>query len=229
IHDSQVLIPLMEKLRQKYLPEVVVMDAGYKTPAIAHYLWGNQMEAVLPYTRPRGKEGFFTKRDFMYDAWLNAFHCPNNHLLSYVRLNREGYYLYKSNPTLCEGCTLRTECTESRVYEKSLTRHLWEADLERSEDLRHTERHKAFYKKRKETIERCFADAKEKHGMRYATYRGLAKVTLQATLTYTAMNLKKLALWTWKKSCSSSSFFILRAKNDNPVFFSFWNCRFSTV
>ncbi|WP_173400588.1 transposase, partial [Listeria floridensis] len=48
---------------------------------------------------------------------------------------------------------------------------------------------------------------KKKHGMRYATYRGLAKVTLQATLTYTAMNLKKLALWTWKKSCSSSSFF----------------------
>ncbi|EJX49812.1 hypothetical protein HMPREF1378_02512 [Enterococcus faecium R496] len=30
-------------------------------------------------------------------------------------------------------------------------------------------------KKRKETIERVFTDAKEKHGMRYTKYRGLEK------------------------------------------------------
>ena len=30
------------------------------------------------------------------------------------------------------------------------------------------------YKRRKETIERVFADAKEKHAMRYTQYRGLA-------------------------------------------------------
>lgn len=47
----------------------------------------------------------------------------------------------------------------------------------------------------KRTIERCFADAEEKHGMRWAAYRGLAKVTLQAILTFAAMNLKKMANW----------------------------------
>ncbi|WP_167630685.1 IS1182 family transposase, partial [Listeria valentina] len=213
VHDSQVLIALVEKLRQKRVPKVVVMDAGYKTPIIAHYLWKNGMEAVLPYTRPRGKKGFFTKRDFMYDEWLNAFHCPNDQLLPYVRLNREGYRLYKSDPQICQTCVLRAQCTESKTYEKWLIRHLWEPHLEEADHLRLTERHKAFYKKRKETIERCFADAKEKHGMRYATYRGLAKVSLQATLTFTAMNLKKLALWTWKKSCLASSFSIFIEKN----------------
>ncbi|EOV8885189.1 transposase, partial [Listeria innocua] len=44
------------------------------------------------------------------------------------------------------------------------------------------------------------ADAKEKHGMRWTTYRGLAKVTLQAMLTFAAMNLKKMANWLWKKA-----------------------------
>lgn len=48
---------------------------------------------------------------------------------------------------------------------------------------------------RKETIERVFADAKEKHGMRYTHYRGLTRVTSWVRLKFAAMNLKKLALW----------------------------------
>ena len=47
-------------------------------------------------------------------------------------------------------------------------------------------------------VERVFADMKEKHGMRWTTLRGLEKVTMQAMLTFAAMNLKKLATWLWK-------------------------------
>ncbi|ARM74028.1 hypothetical protein LMxysn_2393 [Listeria monocytogenes] len=35
--------------------------------------------------------------------------------------------------------------------------------------------------------------------MRWTTYRGLAKVSIQAMLTFAAMNLKKMANWLWKK------------------------------
>jgi hypothetical protein len=55
---------------------------------------------------------------------------------------------------------------------------------------------KQIYAKRKETIERVFADAKEKHGMRWTPLRGLKKLSMQAMLTFSAMNLKKLATWT---------------------------------
>ena len=54
---------------------------------------------------------------------------------------------------------------------------------------------KAIYRERAETIERVFADAKEKHGLRYTALRGKAKVTMQALLTFACMNLKKLAVW----------------------------------
>ncbi|WP_411677070.1 transposase [Caproicibacter sp.] len=37
--------------------------------------------------------------------------------------------------------------------------------------------------------------AKEKHGLRYTSLRGKAKVTMQALLTFACMNLKKLAIW----------------------------------
>jgi hypothetical protein len=63
------------------------------------------------------------------------------------------------------------------------------------EQLRKTERGKQIYAMRKETIERVFADAKEKHAMRYTHHRGLARVTNWVRLKYAAMNLKKLAIW----------------------------------
>jgi len=43
--------------------------------------------------------------------------------------------------------------------------------------------------------ERVFADAKEKHAMRYTHYRGLAQASNWVRLKFAAMNLKKLARW----------------------------------
>ena len=63
-----------------------------------------------------------------------------------------------------------------------------------AEDFRHTPKYAALYELRKETIERVFADAKEKHAMRYTQHRGLLQVTKWVKLKFAAMNLKKLAL-----------------------------------
>ena len=57
---------------------------------------------------------------------------------------------------------------------------------------------KELYRQRKETIERVFADAKEKHVMRYTPYRGLAQTANWGKLKFSAMNLKKLAKWKWR-------------------------------
>ena len=84
--------------------------------------------------------------------------------------------------------------------EKTVTRHLWSDYVEMAEDARHTPKYRNLYKKRQEKIERVFADAKEKHGMRYTWYRGLAQVTNWVKLKYAAMNLKKLAIWKWKNT-----------------------------
>ena len=60
--------------------------------------------------------------------------------------------------------------------------------------------YKALYERRKETIERVFADAKEKYAMRYTPYRGLSQVTNWVRLKFATMNLKKYALHRWKRS-----------------------------
>ena len=81
-----------------------------------------------------------------------------------------------------------------------LTTHIWQEYLDIVEDVRKTDLGKRIYARRKETIERVFADAKEKHAMRYTHHRGLTRVPAWVRLKYAAMNLKKLAQWSWKSS-----------------------------
>ncbi|MFK5710846.1 transposase, partial [Lysinibacillus boronitolerans] len=60
VHDSHVLQPLVEKVIENVQkPLAVAADAAYKTPAITNFLLENQMLPVLPYTRPKTKDGFF--------------------------------------------------------------------------------------------------------------------------------------------------------------------------
>ena len=46
---------------------------------------------------------------------------------------------------------------------------------------------------RKETIERSFGTAKERHGMRYTQQVGNEKMRMKVGLTFACMNMKKLA------------------------------------
>lgn len=78
--------------------------------------------------------------------------------------------------------------------------HIWQEYLDLVEQIRKTDRAKEIYAQRKETIERVFVDAKERHAMRYTHHRGLAAVARWVRLKYAAMNLKKLAQWSWRGS-----------------------------
>ena len=89
-----------------------------------------------------------------------------------------------------------------------------------ADELRYTERYKKYYKMRKETIERVFADAKEKHSMRYTRYTGLAQVTNWVRLKFATMNLKKFAIKKWEdthKQLQLLHFFVIwPAYTQNP-------------
>ena len=126
--------------------------------------------------------------------------CPENQILNYATTNREGYKEFKSKGYICQNCKSRNMCTENSKSEKLVTKHIWWGYLEKVEDYRHTYGIRELYDRRKETIERVFADAKEKHSMRFTYYRGLAQVSKWVRLKFAAMNLKKYALHRWKRS-----------------------------
>jgi hypothetical protein len=149
---------------------------------------------VIGYRTPTHRDGYFYKRDYRYDEKLDVCICPNGQLLSYRTTDREGYRQYHSDPEQCSNCPVRQKCTESGNATKVVTRHVWESSRERIDQHRLNRVGKRIYKRRKETVERSFADAKQLHGHRYARMRGLTRVQQQCLLAATAQNIKKIAL-----------------------------------
>ncbi|MEV2437275.1 transposase, partial [Paenibacillus larvae] len=101
-----------------------------------------EIRPVLPYTRPKTKEEFFKKHDYVYDEHYDCYLCPANAILSYETTNRAGYKMYRSNPAICQACPFRTQCTESKEAVKRISRHVWAECVEEADHLRHTEENK---------------------------------------------------------------------------------------
>jgi len=196
VHDSIMFDGLYQSVTERF-PEVesVAVDSAYKTPWIMKQIFSGGRIAATAYKRPMTKKGFFKKYEYVYDEYYDCIICPENQILKYATTNRDGYREYKSNPKICERCPSRNLCTESKNFQKQVSRHVWEEYVERAEDVRHSPEGKEIYSMRGQTIERVFADAKEKHFMRYTHLRGLARLRMQVLLTFAAMNLKKLAKW----------------------------------
>jgi hypothetical protein len=149
---------------------------------------------VIGYRTPTHRDGYVYKRDYKYDAKLDVYICPNGQLLPYQTTNREGYRQYHSDPERCGNCPVRQQCTQSANATKVVTRHVWESSRERMDQHRLSRVGKRIYKRRKETVERSFADGKQLHGHRYARFRGLRRVQQQCLLAASAQNIKKIAL-----------------------------------
>ncbi len=201
LHDSASFEKFYKVLDKEKI-KTMVMDAGYCAPYIFRRLILDNIKPLTPYVRSKTKAGFFKKYEYVYDEYYDQYICPANKTLVYATTNREGYREYKSLNYHCEKCPALEQCTESKNHTKIVTQHVWNRFLEMATDIRYSIGMKELYGRRKETIERVFADAKEKHGMRYTQYRGRAKVKMEVGLIYTCMNLKKLARWLAKKPSS---------------------------
>lgn len=195
VHDS---IPYLERLDYQidhfaFAVQSVGLDAGYFTAPICKGLVDRNIFGVIAYHRMNHHEGYFQKRKYQYDALQDCYICPAGRQLHYQNTTGEGYRQYVSDPQICRNCEFLAQCTQSRNHKKVLTRHVWERYKEQITENRLSEQGKKIYARRKETVERSFADAKQLHGHRYARFRGLKQVTEQCLLAAACQNLKKIA------------------------------------
>ena len=197
VHDSVAWDEIYNRVTETYDVNYVVMDAGYKTPWIAKKtLEGGQLP-ILPYTRYKGNREQFKPWQYPYNPADDSYTCPNGGILRHTTTDKEGRRTYRTIPKHCVSCPHKALCGANEKGQKVFQRHIWQEYLDMAEQIRKTERGKELYAMRKETIERVFADAKEKHAMRYTQHRGLTQVTNWVRLKFAAMNLKKLAVWAW--------------------------------
>ena len=225
VHDSVSYIKLHERLMNNEAFESIkniALDAGYITPFICKTIMDHGIIPYMPYKRPMTKDGFFKKYEYVYDEEYDCYLCPNDEVLNYSTTNREGYKEYKSNPEKCKNCPFLEKCTASKNHQKVVTRHVWEEYREEAVDhIRHTDQWKEIYPQRKETIERCFADAKTKYGIGFTRYCGKQRVLDDVYLLFAAMNMKKMVNFLSKAKSVTAKSLICNLKLAISVHFSF--------
>jgi Transposase DDE domain len=196
VHDSIVYLSRLDRQRERFGFDVkaVGLDAGYTTPGIARNLEERDILGVTGCRNPTPpKPGMMRKKAYLYDPVLDGNVCPNGQLITYANTDRSGCRHYTSDPAICKTCPLLASWTTNAKSIRTITRHVWQDAGERTDAHRLTPWGKAVCKRRKETVERSFADAKELHGHRYARFRGLAKAAFQCRIAAATQNIKKIA------------------------------------
>jgi transposase len=172
----------------------VGLDAGYFTNPICKGIADrNIISAVATRLGPHEK-GKYTKNRFVYIKDWDVYACPFNCFLKYKTTTRQGYKEYVCDKELCNSCIHKDSCLTGKNEFRTIRRHVWEEYKEKDAAFLRTDKGKRIYKRRKETIERSFADSKNLHGLRYARYRGLENVREQCLLTAAVQNMKKIAM-----------------------------------
>jgi hypothetical protein len=138
----------------------------------------------------------------LYQKEHDRFQCPAGKYLTPTPAITENHKRYVSSSADCRACAQSSTCparTRRSSPQRFVLRNL---DQDLFEEVQARMRDPAFRTKRCERMwkmEGLFAEAKQNHGLSRARYRGRSKVQIQAYLSATVQNLKRLvaALWCW--------------------------------
>lgn len=171
----------------------VSLDAGYFTNHICRGIVDKKITPVIAYRLDPHVKGKYTKNKFTYVKEWDAYACEGKQFLTYKTTTRDGYKEYCCNEDTCNACPKKHLCLSDKVKFRTIRRHVWEEYKDINVSFIKTNKGRSIYKRRKETIERSFADSKNWHGLRYCRMRGIKNVSEQCLLTAAVQNMKKIA------------------------------------
>ena len=182
-------------------PPTLLLDGGFAS----NTLWLALVEAGIDLLCPSGRTetegdwqkrssrpGKFSKRVFRYDSERDVYHCPAGRELIFATAQRDAvgrrYREYLGRQ--CEGCPLRSQCTDA-VRGRKLKRYEGEELRELMAEVLSHPAARAKYRRRQAIVEPCFAELRERQGLRRFHRRGLNAVRAEFALHCIAFNLKR--------------------------------------
>ena len=194
INDVTPMPEILDEIEKRLgkLPKYMGLDAGYHNAWIAHLLETKGIQGVIGYRRHTHKGEHYGKYRFKYDPYFDAYTCPEHKHLYWKTTTREGYRQYCCDSKTCKDCPKRKECFGESMTRRMVERHVWQDALDDVIAFTKSDKGKPIYARRKETIERSFAEAKVNHGLRYARMLGIKNMREQCFLTAAVQNIKRL-------------------------------------
>ena len=181
-----------------YAPVKAAATAPVETAAVAGA--AGLKRQPLPMAEAKGAEEvkrYYGKERFVWDDQTRSYTCPAGQRLRRVdrgredRVNGGGVEVERYATKACASCEKRGECTRSK-HGRKIKRMADEPLVEALRGRMASEPGKELYKKRKQTIEREFADAREHRGMRRFSGYGDRQAETQVGLLVLLANGKSL-------------------------------------
>lgn len=181
VHDSAPFINRAEYIKNtfKFNIKKYAVDSGYLTWDIKKYFIDNNIFGVFGYKRTGTPESRKEKSKYEYVKEEDIYYeKETGEVLEYNgQIDKNGYKKYQNmNKT------------------KIVRRHIKEEWNEQFRKNRISKEGKQLYQKRKEHVERSFADSKQNHGYRYAMYKGVLKNQHYTWLICAAQNMKNISI-----------------------------------
>lgn len=195
-HDKQCYLEQLERVRDQYQLHIVeaLADSGYGAAAIIRELEQRGTRTFIPLWSSRVGNSKYLTGDLVYDKAMDRFRCPAGKYLTPNPAINENHKRYASRSADCRECQQAPSCP-ARCRKGSHQRFiLHNVDQDLFEEVHAKMRDPTFRDKLAERMwkaEGLFAEAKQRHNLSRAKYRGRAKVQIQAYLTAFVQNLKR--------------------------------------
>ena len=173
-------------------PRELVGDSGYSSEVAFKACLDRGVQPTLRIRSFGNRHGGFNRDRFTYLPERDVFLCPQGNEMHHFTDNfQQRQAIYKAKRGTCHACPLKAQCAPG-AGERAVIRR-WDVDIwEQVEAYLLTRRARWLLRRRQVVSETVFANAKVKHGLDQAQFRGRPKMQIQALLTATAMNLKRL-------------------------------------
>lgn len=197
-HEGPILPQRIDHLCDtlKFELQEAIADRGYGRGPTYSALRKRKVRAYIPLHDARLGKGKLTPVTFTYQSRTDRYRCPQGHFLYPCEKLEHGIMKrYRIIGGHCRKCPDRQSCLPENA--KHRARFVYRSPHQHEIDrVRQRQDSATFISKmieRKWKIEGLFAEAKLYHGLRRARYRGLAKVSIQALMTATVQNIKRVA------------------------------------
>lgn len=193
VDDASQVSKLLEA--QPMVPKQFCADSHYGAASVYGKLADEGIQAVIPRRRFEGqkaKADRISYREFAYDSQRDVYVCPQGKELKRTtydpRWDRDYYRPLRSD---CRDCAIRENCCSANAV-RCLTRPRRQEAIDEALEYLKSDQGQAIFALRSTTAEGIVSEAKGCHGLGRAQFRGLEKVGIQALMTASVQNLKRI-------------------------------------
>jgi transposase len=196
--DAVVLIEQEEAAQGNDVEGLSMDGAGYNGPVLRELCdpEGLNLDMTVPPPTPAPRTTFGPERFSLtiIDEQQREVTCPAGQTTQqHSRTRQDTGDRYQFKTSQCAGCSLRSECLENPESNRgrAVVKNDYEAEYKQVEAKANTPQ----YQETRRThpkIERKLGEMVRHHRARRASYRGTAKVLMQAVLTALVVNVKRM-------------------------------------